>query len=87
MFVVTIRINEDEIEQLQLLKKVPVVDTKKRDLSEVLDDKKQMVSCNRCGYLNSRTSTVCKECNALLKGAELFSPHQGSVYYSIVSCK
>lgn len=73
------------MERLQLLKKaVPTTEPKPKNTFEELDDLKNQVACSRCGYLNNKQSTVCKECNALLFGAKFFSPSHSSVYYCLV---
>ena len=67
---------------MQLLKKaVPEAETKPKNAYEELDDLKNQVPCSRCGYMNSKQSTVCKECNALLYGGTFFNSKNSSVYY------
>lgn len=34
---------------------------------DLLDDKAKSITCSRCGFVNNHNSTVCKECNSLLK--------------------
>lgn len=76
------RIREEEMERLQLLKRaVPETETKPKSAYDELDDLKNQVPCSRCGYMNSKQSTVCKECNALLYGGTFFNSKNSSVYY------
>jgi len=53
----------------------------KAEESSLLEERKGMIACKRCGYLNSEKSVVCKECNALLRGTDLFQGKKTRVYY------
>lgn len=73
------------MERLQLLKKVvPATEQKPKNPYEELDELKNQVPCSRCGYMNSKQSTVCKECNALLYGGAFFNSKNTSVYYCCI---
>lgn len=49
--------------------------------SSLLEERKGVIACKRCGYLNNEKSVVCKECNALLKGTDMFQGTKKRVYY------
>lgn len=48
---------------------------------DLLDEKEQKIVCYRCGFVNSSNSTVCKECNALLKGDVVVPKEKEHHYY------
>lgn len=72
-------INEEDAEKLQLLKSV-VVSPQRNDFDSSLEVR-NTVQCQRCGFINSEKSTVCRECNALLKGNSFFISSQQARYY------
>ena len=75
-------IDKEDIESIQLLKKIntDTLITGRETESNVLDDTEKL-KCLRCGFVNSKNSTVCKECNALLKEDVLITEKKQHVYY------
>lgn len=74
------RIKEEDVEKLQLLKKVSAVASKPIQ-SDLELETTNTIQCQRCGFVNSEKSTVCRECNALLKGNLFFKSYIQKRYY------
>ena len=78
------RTGMDDSEKMGLLKNLTdstqLVTGHTGDLN-LLDDKSAKIKCSRCGFVNAQTSTVCKECNSLLKGSEFFLHKKEQQYY------
>ena len=74
--------NREDIESIQLLKKINAdsLITGRAVESNVLDESEKL-KCWRCGFVNSKNSTVCKECNALLKEDALIKEKKQYDYY------
>ena len=74
----------NDMEKMGLLKKISddsqLVKGHSKDVN-LLDDTTAKISCERCGFVNAKSSTVCKECNALLKGSSLFTGKKEAQYY------
>ena len=74
----------DDTEKMGLIKNLTdssqMVTGHSRDVN-LLDEKTEKIRCERCGFVNAKSSTVCKECNALLKGSEFFSQQKEMQYY------
>ena len=72
------------MEKMGLLKKISddsqLVKGYSKDVN-LLDDHTAKIRCERCGFINAKSSTVCKECNALLKGTALFNGKREAQYY------
>ena len=73
-----------DVEKMGLLKKMAddsqLVKGYSKDVN-LLDDNAAKIRCERCGFVNAKSSTVCKECNALLKGTALFNSKKETQYY------
>ena len=76
-----IRVNEEDFERLQLLKNVAVFSPTKENTDDGDLDTTHVIQCERCGFVNSSKSTVCRECNALLKGNAFFTTSKQTRYY------
>lgn len=74
----------EDTEKIGLLKKIAdssqLVTGRSSDMN-LLDEKSAKIKCSRCGFINAQTSTVCKECNSLLKDAEFFLHKKEQQYY------
>ena len=72
------------MEKMGLLKKMAddsqLVKGYSKDVN-LLDDNAAKIRCERCGFVNAKSSTVCKECNALLKGTALFNSKKETQYF------
>ena len=77
---ITLRIKNEDVEKLQLLKTIAEPSVVKNEPESILDASNS-IQCHRCGFINSETSTVCRECNALLKGNAYFTSSQHTRYY------
>ena len=73
-------VNEEDVEKLQLLKKVVSISPTTKEVDVILEAN-NTIQCQRCGYINSDKSTVCRECNALLKGQAFFNHSRQPSYY------
>lgn len=75
--------DKEDIESIQLLKKITTDNliTGRTNEANLLDEKEKSIKCNRCGFVNSKNSTVCKECNALLKEDVLSAEKKQIDYY------
>ena len=77
------RLDSDSIEKMSLLKTVTdshLVTGRTND-ENILDEKIVPLKCPRCGFVNTKASLVCKECNTLLKDNGLFSQKKAPQFY------
>lgn len=77
------RVDADDSESIRLLRTLTspsaLITGKTRD---VMDETSATVKCSRCGFMNSKYSTVCKDCNALLHEEGFFKDAKETAYYS-----
>ena len=79
----TNRLDNDRIEQMSRLKTVTEshLVTGRTNDANILDEKIVPLKCPRCGFVNTKASLVCKECNTLLKDNGLFSQKKALQFY------
>ena len=84
----TSRLDADGMEKMSLLKTVTDSHLVSGRTSEanILDEKVVPLKCPRCGFVNTKASLVCKECNTLLKDDGLFSEKKALQFYSPPCC-
>lgn len=76
------RVDADDSESIRLLRTLTspsvLITGKTRD---VMDETSATVKCSRCGFMNSKYSTVCKDCNALLHEEGFFKDAKETAYF------
>ena len=82
----TNRLDDESIEKMSLLQTVTEshLVTGRTNDANILDEKIVPLKCPRCGFVNTKASLVCKECNTLLKDNGLFSQKKALQFYSYV---
>ena len=63
---------DDEAEQMRLLSTAVTITKKVTEEQNFLDGSEETVECSKCGYVNKNTSSICRNCNALLHETSLF---------------
>ena len=64
-----VSVEKEDVESIKLLQKISTdsLITGHTNEGDILDERTKSIKCVRCGFINNSKSTVCKECNSLLK--------------------